>query len=83
MFLEDPEKRLSLAEIAADDWVTKDELPTEKELNDEISRLKIVRQGEINQWAKTDGDSFAVKGNDGIIMRAPLKDDYIDVGADH
>jgi serine/threonine protein kinase len=83
MFLEDPEKRISLTEIAAHKWVTKDELPSEKELNDEISRLKKVRQGEINEWAKTDGDSFAVIRSDEYIKRAASKYDYIDVAAEY
>ena len=40
MFLEDPEERISLTDIAIHPWVTKKELPSEKELNDEILRLR-------------------------------------------
>jgi serine/threonine protein kinase len=39
MFLEDPVQRISLAGIEAHPWMTNKDLPSDKEVNDEILRL--------------------------------------------
>jgi hypothetical protein len=69
MFLEDPDKRISLEGIAVHPWVTSKELPTIDELGKEIIRLNRVRQGEINHWVMREPESYSFIGN-GIIKRA-------------
>jgi hypothetical protein len=65
MFLEDPVQRISLEGIAAHPWVTREEVPTIEEINNEASLINRARQGEINQWTKIEGNSFAISGRHG------------------
>jgi len=78
MFLENPHHRISLDGIAAHPWVTNEELPSNEEVKEECARLVDIRLGEINQWVKTDGESFVLIGNHGLIYRS-FKEDYINV----
>ena len=43
MFLEDPDKRISLDGISSHPWMKNLELPTDDEINEEIDRLNILR----------------------------------------
>jgi hypothetical protein len=63
MFLEDPNKRICLACIAAHPWVTNKDVPSDEDLRNEIDRLNRVRQGEINQWVMIEPSSYVFIGD--------------------